>query len=88
MHCYHVHLSVFEFIIVSAQMLEIDKDLDVCFYISKSLKLLFVHGQCLNIVYKTHPEIVDAFLKQQFIPRYTSTTNIGFIFNYATAFKV
>ncbi|XP_067931841.1 protein unc-79 homolog [Watersipora subatra] len=51
------------------QLLEKHTDVDICFYIVHALKSLFVHGQCLNSTYKTHPDIIEAFLKQQFIPR-------------------
>lgn len=51
------------------QMLETNEDLDIGFYIASSLKVLFVHGQCLNIVYRTHPACVEDFLEQQFVPR-------------------
>lgn len=47
-----------------------DHDADMTYYVASCLKILLVHGQCLNNVYSTHPQQVEQFLKQQFIPKY------------------
>ena len=51
------------------QVLEFSRDIDVNHYVANCLKMLFVHGQCLNLVYKTQPMQINEFLQQQFIPR-------------------
>ena len=56
-------------ILYFCQVIETDKDKDIHYYVASSLKALFVHGQCLNLVYKTHALLINQFLQQQFIPR-------------------
>jgi len=55
--------------------LETDKDIDICYQVLSSLKILFVHARSMNVAYETHSQQVEEFLKQQCLPRWVVPVN-------------